>query len=32
MKKIFIILLFLGALASCTKDFVTEKPGSISDF
>jgi hypothetical protein len=33
MKKIFIILLFLGALVSCTKDFVTENqnPYQISD-
>ncbi len=33
MKKIFIILLFLGALASCTKDFVTENqdPSQISE-
>jgi len=33
MKKIFIILLFLGALASCTKNFVTENQDTtqISD-
>mgnify|MGYP000882765686 CR=1 FL=1 len=33
MKKLFIILLFLGALASCTKDFVSENqdPYQISD-
>jgi hypothetical protein len=33
MKKLFIILLFLGALASCTKDFVSENqnPYQITD-
>lgn len=33
MKKIFIIVLFLGILAACTKDFVTENqnPYQISD-
>ena len=33
MKKLFIILLFLGAFASCTKDFVTENqnPYQISN-